>query len=173
MSGGRAPLVRVHVGVLQTSTYRQVSLSGLVVRVTPGDCTLGPDVGVGSLNGFGSGDGRCFPLAEAETEGETDVAAARLARLGDLDHSHSHRFRLLPGVRCGHCGWARNRCSVSINQLDFAPPNQRLQLTLPPFGARPLAVLRGGFIMDGEIVVVAFVRRTPVLRRGAAETQDR
>jgi hypothetical protein len=43
-------------------------------------------------------------------------------------------------------------------------PNQRLQLTLPPIGARPLAVLRGGAIMNGEIVVVAFVRMTPALR---------
>jgi hypothetical protein len=48
-----------------------------------------------------------------------------------------------------------------------------LQLTLPPFGDRPLAVLRGGLIMNGEIVVVAFVRLTPMLRWGAAETHTR
>jgi hypothetical protein len=29
-------------------------------------------------------------------------------------------------------------------------PNQRLQLALPPFGDRPLAVLRGGFLGDGK-----------------------
>ena len=54
-----------------------------------------------------------------------------------------------------------------------APPNQRLQLTLPPFGARLFAVVRGGLIMDGEIVVVAFVCLTPALLRGAAETHNR
>jgi hypothetical protein len=48
-----------------------------------------------------------------------------------------------------------------------------LQLTLPPFGDRPLAMLRGGFIMDGKIVVVAFVHLTPALRWGAAETHNR
>jgi hypothetical protein len=29
------------------------------------------------------------------------------------------------------------------------PPNQRLQLALLPFGDRPLAVLRSGFIIEG------------------------
>jgi hypothetical protein len=48
-----------------------------------------------------------------------------------------------------------------------------LQLTLPPFGDRPLAVLRSGFIIDGEIVLTSFVRMTPVLQRGAAETHNR
>jgi hypothetical protein len=48
-----------------------------------------------------------------------------------------------------------------------------LQLTLLPIGDRPLAVLRGGLIMDGEILVVAFVRLTPELQRGAAETHNR
>jgi hypothetical protein len=28
-------------------------------------------------------------------------------------------------------------------------PNKRLQLTLPPFGERPLAVLRGSLLEDG------------------------
>jgi hypothetical protein len=51
--------------------------------------------------------------------------------------------------------------------------NQRLQLTLLPFGARPLAVLRGGFIMGGEIVLTSFGRMTPALQRGAAETHTR
>jgi hypothetical protein len=32
---------------------------------------------------------------------------------------------------------------------DNLRPNQRLQLSLPPFGDRPLAVLRGGFLGDG------------------------
>ena len=53
------------------------------------------------------------------------------------------------------------------------PPNQRLQLTLPPFGVQPLAVLRRGFIMDGEIVLTSFVRRTLMLQWGAAETHNR
>jgi hypothetical protein len=48
-----------------------------------------------------------------------------------------------------------------------------LQLTLPPFGELPLAVLRGGFIIDGEIVLSSFVPLTPALRRGAAETHNR
>jgi hypothetical protein len=52
-------------------------------------------------------------------------------------------------------------------------PNQRLQLALPPVGDRPLAVLRGALIMDGEIVLTSFVRMTPALRRGAAETHNR
>jgi hypothetical protein len=54
-----------------------------------------------------------------------------------------------------------------------APPNQRLQLALPPFGDRPLAVLRGGFIIDGEIVLNSFAHLTPALQRGAAETLSR
>ena len=53
------------------------------------------------------------------------------------------------------------------------PPNQRLQLTLPPIGDRPLAVLRGGLAKDGEHVLISFVRMTPALRRGAAETHNR
>jgi hypothetical protein len=48
-----------------------------------------------------------------------------------------------------------------------------LQLALPPFGDRPLAVLRGGFIMNGEIVVTSFVPLPPALQRGAAETHNR
>jgi hypothetical protein len=48
-----------------------------------------------------------------------------------------------------------------------------LQLALPPFGERPLAVLRGGFIKYGELMVFAFVRMTPALRWGAAETHNR
>jgi hypothetical protein len=40
-------------------------------------------------------------------------------------------------------------------------PNQRLQLTLPPFGDGPLAVLRSGFIIDGEIVLSSFAHLTP------------
>jgi hypothetical protein len=48
-----------------------------------------------------------------------------------------------------------------------------LQLTLPPFGDRPLAVLRGEFIMDGKIVLTSFVPLTPALPRGAAETHNR
>ena len=53
------------------------------------------------------------------------------------------------------------------------PPNQRLQLALPPFGDRPLAVLRGGPVIDGEIVLASFVHLTPALVRGAAETHNR
>jgi hypothetical protein len=51
--------------------------------------------------------------------------------------------------------------------------NQRLQLTLPPFGDRPLAVLRGVFLDLGEHLLVAFVRLTSALQRGAAETHNR
>ena len=57
--------------------------------------------------------------------------------------------------------------------LEYAPPNQRLQLTLPPFGHRPLAMLHGGLIMDGEIVLTSFALMTPALLRGAAETHNR
>jgi hypothetical protein len=53
------------------------------------------------------------------------------------------------------------------------PPNQRLQLALPPIGDRPLAVLRSRLIMDGEIVLASFVHMTPALQRGAAETHNR
>jgi hypothetical protein len=45
-----------------------------------------------------------------------------------------------------------------------------LQLALPPFGDRPLAVLRGRLVGDGEHMHVAFARLTPALQRGAAET---
>ena len=45
--------------------------------------------------------------------------------------------------------------------LEYAPPNQRLQLTLPPFGHRPLAMLP------------SFALMTPALLRGAAETHNR
>jgi hypothetical protein len=48
-----------------------------------------------------------------------------------------------------------------------------LQLTLPPIGDRPLAVLRSWLIMDGEIVLTSFVQMTPALQRGAAETHNR
>ena len=64
-------------------------------------------------------------------------------------------------------------CAVPMDDDSHAPSNQRLQLTLPRFGDRPLAVPRGGLIMDGEIVVVAFVRLTFMLRWGAAETHNR
>jgi hypothetical protein len=60
-----------------------------------------------------------------------------------------------------------------MNGTSRLQPNQRLQLTLPPFGDRPLAVLRGGFIIDGEIVLTSFVRMPPALRWGAAETHTR
>jgi hypothetical protein len=53
------------------------------------------------------------------------------------------------------------------------PPNQRLQLALPPLGVRPLAVLRSASFIDGEVVVTSFVHMTPALRRGAAETHNR
>jgi hypothetical protein len=39
-------------------------------------------------------------------------------------------------------------CCADCTQ-GLALPNQRLQLALPPFGARPLAVLRGGVLDDG------------------------
>jgi hypothetical protein len=48
-----------------------------------------------------------------------------------------------------------------------------LQLALPPFGDRPLAVLRGGFFEDRKHMLVAFVGMTPALLRGAAETHNR
>jgi len=48
-----------------------------------------------------------------------------------------------------------------------------LQLALPPFGVGPLAVLRSGLIIDGEIVLASFVLLTPALQRGAAETHIR
>jgi hypothetical protein len=54
-----------------------------------------------------------------------------------------------------------------------ALPNQRLQLTLPPFGDRPLAVLRGVLVEVGEIVLTSFVRLPPAFERGAAETHSR
>jgi len=53
------------------------------------------------------------------------------------------------------------------------PSNQRLQLTLPPIGVWPLAMLRGGFVIDGKIVLNSFVRMTPAHRWGAAETHNR
>jgi hypothetical protein len=53
------------------------------------------------------------------------------------------------------------------------PPNQRLQLTLPPIGDRPLAVLRGGFVDDGKHMLASFVHMTPALLRRAAETHNR
>ena len=55
----------------------------------------------------------------------------------------------------------------------FRPPNKRLQLALPPIGVRPLAVLRGRFVIDGKIVPNSFVQLTPTLLRGAAETHNR
>jgi len=51
--------------------------------------------------------------------------------------------------------------------------NQRLQLALPPFGLRPLAVLRCVLLGDGKHMLVASVRMTPALRWGAAETHSR
>jgi hypothetical protein len=36
-----------------------------------------------------------------------------------------------------------------------------------------LAVLRGGFIIDGEIVLTSFAHLTPALQWGAAETHNR
>jgi len=48
-----------------------------------------------------------------------------------------------------------------------------LQLTLPPIGDRPLAVLRGVLVEVGEIMLASFVWLTPALRWGAAETHDR
>jgi hypothetical protein len=38
---------------------------------------------------------------------------------------------------------------------------KRLQLALPPFGDRPLAVLRGGLVKDREIVLTSFVSYDP------------
>ncbi len=38
---------------------------------------------------------------------------------------------------------------------------------------RPLPVLRGEFLVNGETVHVAFVPLTPAFLRGAAETQSR
>jgi hypothetical protein len=52
-------------------------------------------------------------------------------------------------------------------------PNQRLQLALPAFGVRPLAVLRRGHLRVREHLLVAFVQLTPALRWGAAETHNR
>ena len=60
-----------------------------------------------------------------------------------------------------------------LNGTSRLQPNQRLQLPLPPFGERPLAVLRGGLLEDGKHVLVSFVRMTPMFRRGAAETHNR
>ena len=75
---------------------------------------------------------------------------------------------LLPrSVQC------RARCVKLYGRMNFSPPNQRLQLTLLPFGDRPLAVLRGGLVDVGEIVLTSFVRMTPALQRGAAETHNR
>jgi len=54
-----------------------------------------------------------------------------------------------------------------------SPPNQRLQLTLPPVGDRPLAVLRGVLVVVGEIALASSVPLTPALRWGAAETHNR
>jgi hypothetical protein len=48
-----------------------------------------------------------------------------------------------------------------------------LQLTLPPFGDGLSTVLRSGLVIDGEIVLTSFVRMTPALRWGAAETHTR
>jgi steroid delta-isomerase-like uncharacterized protein len=44
---------------------------------------------------------------------------------------------------------------------DSGESNQRLQLTLPPFGDRPWAVLPSEFILYGEIVLTSFLRMTP------------
>jgi hypothetical protein len=48
-----------------------------------------------------------------------------------------------------------------------------LKLALPPIGERPLAMLRGVLVDVGEIVLASFVRMTPALQRGAAETHNR
>jgi hypothetical protein len=48
-----------------------------------------------------------------------------------------------------------------------------LQLALPPFGARSLAVLRGGLLKDGNHMLASFVRMISALQRGAAETHNR
>jgi hypothetical protein len=63
--------------------------------------------------------------------------------------------------------------ATSVMSKFSLPPNQRLQLTLPPFGERPLAVLRGGLVDDGERLLTSFVPLTPALLRGAAETHNR
>jgi len=55
----------------------------------------------------------------------------------------------------------------------YRPPDQRLPLTLPPFGERPWAELRGELMFYGVIMLTSFVRLTPPLRRGAAETHNR
>jgi hypothetical protein len=51
--------------------------------------------------------------------------------------------------------------------------NKRSQLALPPFGVRPLAVLRGGSSMMNRDLLAAFAPMTPALRWGAAETHNR
>ncbi len=78
----------------------------------------------------------------------------------------------LPVGKLAQGGWLLAAWS-DMNGTSRFQPNQRLQLALPPIGVRPLAVLRGGFSMDGEIVLTSFVRMTPALRRGAAETHNR
>ena len=60
-----------------------------------------------------------------------------------------------------------------LNGTSRLQPNQRLQLALPPFGERPLAVLRSVIFGEGEYMPDAFVRMTPVLQWGAAETHNR
>ena len=60
-----------------------------------------------------------------------------------------------------------------LNGTSRLQPNQRLQLALPPFGVRPLAVLRGVLVDDGEHMLTSFVPLTPALRWGAAETHNR
>jgi hypothetical protein len=52
-------------------------------------------------------------------------------------------------------------------------PNQRLQLTLPPYGDRPLAALRGVLLDCGEYMHVPSIRLPPTLGWGAAETHNR
>ena len=64
-------------------------------------------------------------------------------------------------------------CKVAIVLCREVQPNQRLQLALPPFGDRPLAVLRGVLVDDRKNMLVAFVLLTPALQRGAAETHNR
>jgi hypothetical protein len=63
--------------------------------------------------------------------------------------------------------------ALSSGWEEITRPNQRLQLALLPIGDRPLAVLRGRFVVDGEIVLTSFALLTPALRRGAAETHNR
>jgi hypothetical protein len=48
-----------------------------------------------------------------------------------------------------------------------------LQLTLPPIGDWPLAVLHGALVDDGERMVTSFVPFIPALQWGAAETHNR